>query len=192
VISFDFDRDGVKAITSFCHLGEKFSNFDTEEKAFFLNGFKKINCDQIQRFRDQIQNISNEVVNPEEPPETHGNNLEIESKESTNFATDNDYNELTQYNQTKENYVYNELNGSTVSYPSNEQMTQNLSTEMEKSAHFEEDHKFYLTTNPQKLNKTEKNFIQNMEEKKHKELKRFEEYLMSLLKSKYATENYVI
>ncbi len=191
VISFDFDRDGVRAITSFCHLGEKFSNFDTEEKVFFLTGFKKINCDQIQRFRDQIQNISNEVENPEEPLETHGNNLKIESKESTNFATDHDYNKVTQHNQTKQNYVNNELNGSTVSYPSNEQMTQNLLTEMKKSVHFEEDYEFYVTTNPQTLYQTEKSFTQNMEEKKLvKELKRFEKYLMSLLKNKYVTKNY--
>jgi hypothetical protein len=163
-------------------MGEKFSNFDTEGKAFFLSGFKKINCDQIQRFKDQIQNVSNEVENLEEPLETHGNNLKIESKESTNFATDHDYNKVTQHNQTKQNYVNNELNGSTVSYPSNEQMTQNLSTEMKKSAQFEEDHKFYVTTNPQKLNHTEKSFTQKMEaEKLIKKLKRFEKYLLSFL-----------
>jgi ribosomal silencing factor RsfS len=58
VISFDLDKDGATAITSLCHIGEKFTNFGPEEKAFFLNGFKNIDCNHIQIFQNLFQKNS--------------------------------------------------------------------------------------------------------------------------------------
>ncbi len=96
VILFDFDIDGVRAITSSCHIGVKFSNLYVVEKVFFLDGFQKIDCDQILMLEDRIQNVSNQVKNLKEPQEIHESNLTFESKESTNFETDHDYNKVTE------------------------------------------------------------------------------------------------
>jgi hypothetical protein len=72
VLSFDLDKDGATAITSLCHIGEKFTNFGPEEKAFFLNGFKNIDCNHIQRFQNEFQkNSKNDEMQDLVTPKEH-------------------------------------------------------------------------------------------------------------------------